>query len=142
MSCVPTITLAAAATLAIVSGGAPSIVTAGAPALVLQLQQSPVVIEAPQAPAIVIEVCAQGPPGPPGLEDPVWIIKPDATLTYDGDGRLIRVDYADGTFKDLTYNGGGLLIEVSGENMDGDTVTKTLAYDGDENLTSVSTVIT
>lgn len=83
-----------------------------------------------------------GPAGPPGLADPVWIIKPDATLTYDVDGLLVRVDYDDGTFKDLTYSGADLLTEVSGDNLDGDTVTKTLGYDLDDNLVTVTTVVT
>ena len=71
--------------------------------------------------------------------DPVWTIKPDATLSYDAQEVLIRVDYSDGTYKDLAYSA-GKLITVSGPNLGGQTVTKTLTYTG-ELLTSVATVV-
>jgi hypothetical protein len=72
--------------------------------------------------------------------DHVWPIKPNATLTYDADDRLERIDYADGSYKDLTYDAEGYLTQVQGENDDGDTITKTLTYT-DGLLTGVATVV-
>lgn len=86
-------------------------------AVVVEVDSEDLVLEISDDDTIVIEL---GIPGPPGLADPVWIIKPNATLSYDGDGFLIRVDYADGTYKDLTYTN-GLLTQVQGENLDGET---------------------
>ncbi len=142
MSCAVSIAVAAATTTLVVSGGQTQIVASQGAPIVLELHQSQLTVEAPTAPALIIEVCKQGPIGPPGLVDPAFIVKPNSTLTYDSNDTLIRVDYADGTFKDLTYNASGLLVTVAGVNLASDTVTKTLAYDGDDLLISVSTVVT
>lgn len=108
--------------------------------VVVDFAASTLVLEVPITEPLVLEVGVPGPQGPPGDSvDPVFVIKPDATLTYSA-GQLTRVDYADGTYKDLTYTG-GKLTKVEGVNLAGETVTKTLGYTGDE-LTSVTTVVT
>jgi YD repeat-containing protein len=114
------------------------VAVAPAPAhVVVAAPTSPVFVDARLLEPLAIEV---GVPGPPGFLDPAFVIKPNSVLSYDGTDRLIRVDYADGTFKDLTYNGVGQLVVISGKRLDGDTVTKTLTYTGDL-LTAVATVI-
>jgi YD repeat-containing protein len=113
-------------------------VESAAPEVVVATSPSPVDVDARPLEPLLIEVVERG---PPGFLDPAFVIKPDSVLSYDVDDRLIRVDYADGTFKDLTYNAGGQLVTVSGVRLDGDTVTKTLTYTGDL-LTAVTTTIT
>ncbi len=113
-------------------------VESAVPEVVVVTSPSPVDVDARPLEPLLIEA---GIPGPPGFLAPAFIIKPDSVLSYDVDDRLIRVDYADGTFKDLTYNPAGQLVTVSGDRLDGDTVTKTLTYTGDL-LTAVTTTIT
>ena len=108
--------------------------------VVVEVKEQPISIEIPQSAPICITLGVPGPAGPPGFVDPVFIIKPNATLSYDMGGLLIRIDYADGTFKDLSYTN-GLLTEVQGQNLAGDTITKTLTYTNGL-LTGVATVVT
>ena len=84
----------------------------------------------------------RGPVGPVGPTfDPVCVVKPNATLTYVAD-ILTRVDYADGRFKTLAYDGTGKLVTVACVDPAApQTITKTLGYTGDL-LTSVTTVVT
>lgn len=114
------------------------VVESAVPEVVVATSTSPVNVDARPLEPLVVEA---GIPGPPGFLDPAFVIKPDSTLTYDANDRLIRVDYADGTFKDLTYNASGQLVTVSGDRLDGDTITKTLTYTGGL-LTAVTTTIT
>lgn len=57
-----------------------------------------------------------------------WLTGPGATLTYDVNDRLERVDYTDGSFKTFTYDTEGLLTLVSGEDATGATRTINLTY--------------
>lgn len=57
-----------------------------------------------------------------------WPTAPGATLTYDVNDRLERVDYTDGSFKTFSYDTEGLLTLVSGEDSTGATRTVTLTY--------------
>ena len=64
--CNPAVTVASSTTTLVVNGGAPSIIVASGPPIVLELHSSDICVEAPGAPALIIEVCKQGPAGPPG----------------------------------------------------------------------------
>ena len=80
-----------------------------------------------------------GPAGP--IFDPVCVVKPNLVLSYIS-GLLDRVDYIDGRYKTLSYDGGGRLITVACVDPGiPETVTKTLGYTGSL-LTSVDTVVT
>lgn len=68
--CKPAVTVATSATVITVGSGPLSVLTAQGPPIVLELKQSIVNIEIPATPALVIEVCKQGPEGPPGPEGP------------------------------------------------------------------------
>jgi hypothetical protein len=62
-----------------------------------------------------------------------------ATFTYTGD-LVTRVDYTGGEYKIITYNGDDTVNTIVWYRT-ADTVTKTFAYDGNGNVTSVSVVI-
>lgn len=138
MSCPPVI-VAPAPAVCIVNGNAPGVSVTGGPALRVVAPVSSVQVIAASVAPVIIEVCKQGPTGPPGTTDFVCIERPDATLTYAA-GRLTRVDYADGRYKTLTYVG-SQLITVACVDPGVETATKTLGYTGSQ-LTSVSTVVT
>jgi hypothetical protein len=110
--------------------------------VVLELNSTVLEVTLEETTAVLVELCEQGPSGPQGPDpDYVFPTKPNATLTYNGSGQLTRVDYADGTYKDLTYTG-ELLTQIQGENISAETVTKTLTYNGNQQLTNVTTVVT
>lgn len=124
------------------------------PPIKFTLTQSRLALSIKQQELIVVKVGIPGligPAGPIGTKgdkgddgatfDPVCVVKPNSTLSYVSD-RLDRVDYADGRFKTLVYDGAGLLITVACVDPSvPQTITKTLGYTGDL-LTSVSTVVT
>jgi hypothetical protein len=124
-----------------VNGDAPGVsVTGGAPVRVVA-PSAPVQVTAPSVAPVIIEVCKQGPAGPPGsTPDLVCVVKPDSTLTYMGN-RLTRVDYVDGRYKTLAYSGNKLITVACVDPGAPQTVTKTLGYTGNR-LTSVTTVVT
>jgi len=139
-TCTPAVTVDASATVIEVAAGAPTVVVGSGDPITLVLQQTAVTVEAPGSPALLIEVCKQGPAGPPGQDaDNVCNIKPDATLSYTGN-KLTRVDYVDGRYKDLTYSGSRLIQVDCVDPSIPETARKTLTYTGNR-LTGVSTVV-
>lgn len=140
MSCVPSVTVTSDSAVLVV-GQTPISATAPEGVIELVVQAARVEARVDQADTIVIEVGTQGPTGPQGpVQDLIFPIKPDATLSYDpGSGQLIRVDYADATYKDLVYTN-GLLTRVQGVNGGGDVWRKDLGYTGGR-LTSTTTTI-
>lgn len=110
----------------------------------IEMGQSLIEIVPVEQPAVVLSIGIPGPPGPAGATfDPVWpLTKPDITdITYDADENIERIDYEDGTFKLFSFDAEGLLTQVSGENIGGDTITRTFTYDGEDRLVSNDTVV-
>lgn len=136
MSCAPVIVVSPSAAL-VVSGDAGRVTVSGGQPVRVVARDAPVRVSSPVVAPTIIEVCKSG---IPAVVDFVWPLKPDATLTYDASDVLTRIDYVDGTFKVLSYDGSGKLTQVQGPNKDGNTVTKTLSYTGDL-LTGVATVV-
>ncbi len=100
----------------------------------------PSITISPTVQSISVRTLSQGPPGP--AQDPVCVVKPSSTLTYDGGGNLIRVDFTTGQYKTLAYDGSGNLETVACVTPGVSTITKTLGYDGSGNLISVDVAVT
>lgn len=141
MSCVPTISVSGSPISVVVPETVVPITVDGS-AVVVETTETSVTVEIPASSAVVVEMVERGPTGPEGpAADNVWQIQPNVVPTRNSDGYLTRLDYADGTYKVYTRDADGNVIQVTGPNADGDTVTKTYARDGDGRWAGTTTVI-